>query len=259
MIKIGTAGTGGLGYRGCLRQLPKFGIKALEVEFTYGVKMTAEQAREVAQLARVNDISLSIHAPFFINLASLEPEKVTASRKRIIASCAKADILGASHVVFHAGFYQQRDPEEIYQIIKKEILDLLKTLKKHAWKTALALETTGKVTQFGSLDELLRMRQETGCDICVDFAHLLARDGKIDYDQVFKKIKKLKHIHAHFSGIEFSAKGERKHLLTQEKDIHELAKHIIKNKVDITIINESPQPLKDAAKMVKIFSKVAKK
>ncbi len=254
MLKLGVAGTGGIGYINCLRKLSKLGLKAMEVEFTYGVKMTDVAARDIGRLAKSLEISLSVHAPYYINLASKEPEKVNASRKRILDSCAKAHYLGATHVVFHAGFYQGRDPDKIFKIIKAEVVELIKTIRRNKWKPRLAPETTGKRTQFGNIDELLRLRKETGCALCVDFAHLLARDGKIDYDEVFNKLKSMKHIHAHFSGIEFTAKGERKHLLTKKKDILVLAKHILRRNLDITIINESPSPLKDALKTKKIFS-----
>ena len=253
MIKLGVAGTGGIGYILALKKLSKLGLNALEVEFTYGVKMTDAAAQDIGRLAKSLEISLSVHAPYYINLASKEPEKITASRKRILDSCAKAHFLGATHVVFHAGFYQGRDPEEIFKIITTEVSELIKTIRRNNWKLCLSLETTGKRTQFGDIDELLRLRKETGCDLCVDFAHLLARNGKIDYDEVFNKIKTIKHIHAHFSGIEFTAKGERKHLLTKKQDIVLLAKHILRRNLDITIINESPDPLEDALKTKKIF------
>ena len=79
----------------------------------------------------------------------------------------------------------------------------------------------------------------------------------IDSDISVVKIKEIKHIHAHFSGIEYTLKGEKKHLLTQKKDIIPLAKQIIKRKVDITIINESPQPLQDALKTRDVFKSLS--
>jgi len=258
-IKIGVAGTDGLGYEQALKEFSRAGLQAMEVEFTYGVRMSEVSAREVGALAKSLGIALSVHAPYYINLASKEKEKIAASRKRILESAHKAHLLGATHVVFHAGFYQERGEDEVYKIIRSEIIRLMKALKNNNWKTALALETTGRKTQFGSLEELLRLRKEIGCEICVDFAHLLAREGKVDYNEIFKKLKGAKHIHAHFSGIEFTAKGEKKHLLTKEKDIAALLKHIIKRRMDVTIINESPQPLRDAIKTKKIFDSLTKR
>lgn len=255
MMRIGPGGTAGLGYEEGLKEINRLKLDSLEVEFTYGVRMTNEEAQGVGKIAKKLGVRLSIHAPYYINLASKEKPKVHASKTRILQSCERAHHMGATHVVFHAGFYQGRDKEEIYQIIKKEIEDLLKTIKQKKWKVILALETTGKASQFGDLDELLKMSKETRCGICVDFSHLKARsNGKIEYREIIEKIKGLKHVHAHFSGIEFGEKGERRHLLTPEKEIKELVGLLVKNKIDITLINESPDPIGDSAKTKRILS-----
>ena len=116
------------------------------------------------------------------------------------------------------------------------------------------------MSQFGSLDELLRLAKETGCFFCVDFAHIKARNnGMIDYKDIFNKIKKFKHIHSHFSGVEWSAKGERRHLITEERDLLPLLKQAIKRKNDITIINESPDPIGDSVKTKMLIEKLNKK
>jgi len=250
MIRIGPGGTAGLGYDAGLDEIKRLNLDALEVEFTYGVRMSNDEADAVGKMAKEMGIKLSIHAPYYINLASKEKQKIHASKTRILQSCERAHHMGAVCVVFHPGFYQGRDKEEIYGIIKKEIEDLLKTVKQKKWRVILAPETTGKASQFGDLDELLRMSKETGCGICVDFSHLKARsNGKMKYDEIVKKIKGINHVHAHFSGIEFSEKGERKHLLTPDKEIKELAGLLVKNRIDITLINESPDPIGDSAKM----------
>jgi deoxyribonuclease IV len=254
MIKVGSAGSSGLGNIEGLKHAKSLGIHAMEVEFTYGVRISNNQAKDVGKLAKELNIDLSVHAPYYINLNSSEKVKIIASKKRILDSCERGHYLGAKYIVFHPGFYQKRDSEEVYQNIKKEILDLLKTIKQKGWGVKLAPETTGKPSQFGDLDELLRLRKETGCSICVDFAHLKARNaGEIDYDNVFKKLKGLKHVHAHFSGIEWTDKGERKHKLTEPKHIKELISFIKKYKIDVTIINESPDTFGDCVKTLKLL------
>ena len=253
MIKIGPAGTGGSSEEG-FELIKKSNLDAVEVEFTYSVWMKKEDALKIKALNNKLKLDLSIHAPYFINLASKEKAKVIASKARILKSCEIGHYLGAKYIVFHAGFYQKQDPEMIYQMIKKEILDMLKTIKLKKWNVVLAPETTGKESQFGSLDELLRLKKETNCSICVDFAHLKARNkGVIDYDVIMKKIKPLGHIHAHFSGIIWTDKGERKHKLTEKKDILELFSYLKKYKIDCTIINESPDNFNDAIKMKKLL------
>ena len=251
MIRIGPAGSSGSGNEKGLEKVYELGLNAMEIEFTYGVKMPDDQAKMLGERSRELNIELSVHCPYYINLASKEKAKVHASKKRILDSSQKAHLLGAKYVVFHAGFYQDRSKEDTYNIIKQEIKDLIKVLKGNKWRVVLAPEVTGKASQFGSIDELLRLRKETGCELCVDFAHILARDGCIDYDDVFNKLKGIAHIHAHFSGIEYTEKGEKRHIITDKKVILPLTKKILEQGTDITIINESPDPIGDSIKIKK--------
>lgn len=256
-IIIGSAGTAGLGYEKGLEKCSKLGLKALECEFVYGVKMSNEEAKKIGAIAKKLNISLSVHAPYFINLASLEKPKVYASKTRILQSCERAHHLNAKYIVFHAGFYGKKTKEEIYDIIKKEIIDLQKTIKEKKWKVVLAPEVTGKASQFGDVDELLMLKKETKCHLTVDFSHIKARNnGKIDYDELFKKIKNIGHIHSHFSGIEWTEKGERRHLITDKDYIKEFLGYVVKYGVDITIINESPDTFGDCVKTKNILEKL---
>jgi endonuclease IV len=112
---------------------------------------------------------------------------------------------------------------------------------------------TGKPSQFGSMEELLTLKKETGCSICVDFAHLYARrQGELDYGQILKKLPKK--FHAHFSGIAFGPKGERKHLKTTKRFFEPLADALLKSGKIVTLICESAQPYKDAAMMKRVVS-----
>ncbi len=254
-IKIGTAGNIDNGVLKSLIKLKKLGLDGQEVEFVRGVKMGNSLAKQVGELRKKLGLQLSVHAPYYINLCSDEKEKIKASMKRILQSCEKMYYIGGGNVVFHGAYYKERDKKEIYESVKDRILDMQEIIKSEGFnKVKLAPETTGKASQFGDLDELLQLMKETKCGICVDFAHLLARNiGKIDYDSVMKKIKHLKHVHCHFSGIEFGPKGERRHLITKEKDIKELVKYLKKYKIDCMIINESPDPLGDTMKTKKIL------
>jgi deoxyribonuclease-4 len=254
-ILFGNAGSAGLGNEEGVKHSKELGLDAMEVEFTYGVKMSNASAKRVGEIAKKLGIKLSVHGPYYINLASKEKAKLNASKKRILQSCERAHYLGASPVVFHSGFYQGRDEKEVYKIIKEQIIDLQKTIKKNKWKVKLAPETTGKKSQFSGLDDLLRLKRETKCDICVDFAHLFAREaGKIDFNEIMKKIKHLPHIHCHFSGITYTPKGERSHKLLDKRFFIPLAKAIKKHKPkSMIIINESPDVFGDAVKMKKWF------
>lgn len=256
MIKLGVAGSSGLGILKGLERCKELEIYCLEVEFTYGINMSNKLAKEAGELAKKLKISLSVHCPYYINLASDEKKKVIASMKRIIDSCERGHYLCAEYIVFHPAFYGKHSKEECYEIVKKNILEMQRILKEKKWDVILCPETTGKKSQFGSLDELIRLSKETGCGICVDFAHLLAREGRIDYDDVLKKIKKISKKTGHFSGVEFSEKGERRHVMTNEKDIEKLLKALKRFKISIRIINESPDPFKDCLKSKRILEKL---
>lgn len=252
MIRVGPAGSGGLGNLKGIQKAARMKLDCMEVEFTYGVRMSMDEAREVGALAKEKGLALSVHAPYYINLASDEKEKIVASKKRILDTCERAHVLGARNVVFHAGFYQKKTGAQTYRLIKKAILEIQRTITRNRWKVKLCPEITGKPSQFGSLEELLQLMQETGCGICVDFAHLYARQqGEIDYTQILKKLPKS--FHAHFSGIAYGDKGERKHLNTTQKFFEPLAEALIKCNADVTLINESPRPHKDAAMMKRVL------
>lgn len=253
MIRIGPAGSGGLGNLEGIRKVVRMKLDCMEVEFTHGVRMSLEDARQAGALAKTKGITLSVHAPYYINLASAEREKIQASRQRILDSCQKAHALGARKVVLHAGFYQRKTAGQTYALIKKAIVEIQEIISKNKWKVQLCPETTGKPSQFGSLDELLKLMRETGCGICVDFAHLYAREqGSLDYAGVLKKLPNK--FHAHFSGIAYGPKGERRHLKTTKNFFEPLARELIKQNADVTLINESPQPFKDAAMMKRLVT-----
>lgn len=250
-IRIGPAGSDGLGYMKAIKKAARMGLGCVEVAFTYGVRMRPEEAEAVGRLARETDITLSVHAPYYINLAADDPAKLAASRERILSSCRMAAAMGARNVVFHAGFYQGRSAAKTFARIAKAIENLQTAVQKNHWDVVLRPETTGKPAQFGSLDECLLLARETGCGFTVDFAHLLARSGgSIDYGEVIDRLPPL--FHAHFSGIDYGPKGERKHLKTTPKFFRPLAEALLGRNIEITLINESPQPYRDAAMMKRV-------
>ncbi|UCF94625.1 MAG: TIM barrel protein [Desulfobacterales bacterium] len=254
MIKIGPAGSDGLGHLKGLQKVVRMKLDCMEVAFTYGVRMRMDIAAQMGALARENGIILSVHAPYFVNLASDESEKVAASKKRILDACQRADAMGARNVVFHAGFYQGQTARRTYDLIRGAILDMQEHIVRKGWQLKLCPETTGKPSQFGSLAEILGLMDDTGCGITIDFSHLYARQqGTVDYPKLLRKLPR--QFHAHFSGIEYGVKGEKKHVVTQAKDFEPLARQLVKRPLDITLINESPQPYKDAAMMKKMLRK----
>ena len=107
-ILIGPAGTGGSSEKG-FKRTKELGLDAVEIEFTYGVWMKKEEAVKICSLNKKLGLQFSIHAPYYINLASFERPKVHASKSRILKCCEIGHYLGAKYIVFHAGFYQKKD------------------------------------------------------------------------------------------------------------------------------------------------------
>ena len=252
MIRIGPAGSAGVGTLKGVARCAEMGLDCMEIEFTYGVRMDLKSARAVGKLAAEKGIRLSVHAPYYINLASEEKDKLAASKKRILDSCQRAHHLGARNVTFHAGFYQTKSADQTYARIENAMVGLQKQIARRKWQVRLCPEITGKPSQFGSLEELLRLQKETGCGITVDFSHLYARhQGEVDYARILKKLPKK--FHAHFSGMEYGPKGEKKHVRTTPKFFKPLAGELVKRNPDITIISESPKPYEDAVMMKKVL------
>lgn len=260
-ILIGPAGSGGADV-GNFENIKKLGLDAVEIEFVHGIWMDKNQAIKIAEANKTLKLKLSIHAPYYINLNAEEKQKIGASRTRILQTCEIGHYLSNSPkqktmIVFHPGFYLKNTKQETYDKIKEEVLKIQQVIEEKKWNIELCPETTGKPSQFGDLDELLQLMKDTGCHICVDFAHLKARyNGKINYDEIMKKLQPISQremIHAHFSGIEYTEKGERRHIPTGEKEIKELFSYLNKYNINVSIINESPQTEADAIKMKKLL------
>jgi deoxyribonuclease-4 len=259
-IRLGPAGSSGHGTLEGIRFASEQGLSAMEVEFVRGVRMKNDLAKQCGDLAMELGVSLSIHAPYYINLASAENEKREASVKRILDSCERGHHLGATHVCFHPAYYGKLSPESVYGIVKEAVDGMMDHVKERGWKVMIAPETTGKVSQFGDLEETLRLSRDTGCSFVMDFAHHYARNrGNIDYGEVLGKIQDAghRHVQAHFSNINFGLKGELNHLVLDGNPPFEpLAKELLRRDMDATIISESPITWKDSLKMKQIFEKL---
>ncbi|MBI2044788.1 TIM barrel protein [Candidatus Pacearchaeota archaeon] len=253
-IKFGPAGLGGVSEAiKNLEEYHKLGLKACEIAFTYGAYIkTKPEAEEIARAAEKYGISLSIHAPYWINLNSHEKKKVEQSKQRILKSLEVGTWLGAKKVVFHPGFYGNISKEETYNNIKKEIIELQKTRKEKKYVPELAPETTGKINVYGSVDEIAQLVKDTGCSFCIDFAHILAREKNYLFGKTLAKLGKGKEIHIHFSGIDYGEKGEKNHKKTGKEEWKKLLEALPKEK-EITIINEAPTPMKDSVEGLRIY------
>ncbi|MFA5367447.1 MAG: deoxyribonuclease IV [Dehalococcoidia bacterium] len=242
-----------------IERIAELGLGCMEVEFVYGANMSQAMARKVGETARNLDVQLSAHGPYYINLNAHEEEKLIASRKRLMQTARIASTIGARGVIFHPAFYLKDPPDEVYDRVKKELEDIVSAMRSEDIKVTLRTETTGKRTQFGSLEEVLRLSAEVdGVAPCIDFAHLHAREGKSNSYAEFKTVLKqiddklgisaLNDMHIHLSGIKYSAKGELSHLDLKESNMNyvELLKAWKEFDIKGLVICESPSLESDA-------------
>lgn len=209
-----------------IRRCKELGLTAMEVEFVHGVKMKEELASTIGEEARRLDVSLSVHAPYFINLCSDEEAKLANTRRHLLSSVQMAHHLHASPVVFHPGFYQERPKEECAARAKKELAKSLQTMGECGWDdVVLGPELTGKHSAYGDFGEILELARHFGLSRVqpvIDFGHYHARLGRLrtadDYAQILDAAEKAlgpefkSNFHCHYSEISFSAAGECKHL-----------------------------------------------
>ncbi|MFA4960094.1 MAG: TIM barrel protein [Candidatus Pacearchaeota archaeon] len=238
-----------------LYEYHRLGINACEVEFVYRVYINKEQAIEIGKTAKNLGIGLSVHCPYYINLNSADFEKIEASKKRILNCCEIGHYLGAKKIVFHSGFYGNRDYEETYANIHNAIVEIKKGIEKNKWDVELCPEIMGKANVFGSIEDIQRLVVETGCSFCIDFAHILARYGENKFNEVAKAFPQ-ESWHCHFSGIVYGEKGEKNHIKTSEKEWEELLNFLKTLDKDVVIINESPTPVEDSVMGKKVFGEL---
>jgi deoxyribonuclease-4 len=249
-----------------VKYVRELGLDGMELEFVHGVTVSPEKAPLVKKAAIESNVNLTCHGSYYINLNSIESK--TADSVQRVCSCARrAEEAGAFSMTFHAGFYMGSSPTETFNNIKKQFEVITKSLELTMNKITVRPETTGKGTQFGSIEELLALSSQLDNVLpCIDFSHLHARsNGKINSYAEFRTVLEqsekslgkefLKNLHCHVSGIEYTPKGERKHLVLQESDFK--YKDLLQALKDMDcaglIICESPNIEEDALLLKKTF------
>lgn len=251
------------GYARAFEILGEMGLDGLELEFVRGVRISDVSRETVKNSAMVK----TIHAPFYINLNARESEKIEASIQRIVETAEIAQDIGAFSITYHAGFYLGMDKEKVYETIKTQTKIITDSLSSSGVKVWVRPETTGKATQWGDLEEIIRLSKEFEHVLpCVDFSHLHARYNGIyntydEFAKIFETIgkeleekKPLENFHAHMAGIEYTEKGERQHLNFEEADFNykDLLKAFKDFGVKGAVVCECPN-IEDDAKLIKDY------
>ncbi len=211
-------------YAGGIAYLHALGLDAMELPFVRSVNVTDKNRAAVLAAKEAHGLYLSAHASYFINLNAVEPEKRDQSRARIVKAAEALRSVSGRSLVFHPGFYLGSSASDAYAAIRDN-LRLLPSLG-----VDYRLETTGKATQFGSLEEIVALCGEiAACKPCIDFSHLHARDGgalksRDDFSRILDRVgqrlgpEALADLHIHVSGIAYGPKGEKNHLPLLESD-----------------------------------------
>ncbi len=250
-----------------IKQIKKLNLGAMEMEFVQSVNISEEKAPEVKKMAQENDVILTCHGQYFINLNAVEKAKIEASKQRIFNAAKIADLCGAFSMTFHPAFYLGQEKSLVYDKVKIQLKDVVKKIQDAGHKIWVRPETTGKGAQFGDIDELLKLSTEIEQVMpCIDFAHLHARSGgkyntTEEFREVLEKVEKmlgkegLQNMHIHMSGIAYSEKGEKNHLILEESDFKykDLLKVWKEFKIKGVVINESPNIEEDALLMKRTF------
>ena len=242
-----------------IERIAELGLGCMEMEFVRGVRMSRVGAHLVAETATRTGIKLSAHAPYFINFNAHEVEKIRASQERLLQTARIAWLCGAGSIASHAAFYLGNSPEKAYNAVKTCLREILTQLKEENNRVYIRPETMGKVSQFGTVAEILNLCVDLeGLGICIDFAHLHARTGGFNSYREFVSIllqieeklgsAALDNMHIHVAGIAYGGKGEIKHLNLKESDFQyaELLKALKDYNVKGIVICESPNLEEDA-------------
>lgn len=232
MVKFGPAGLADsfktMGYKKSIQvgdYLEKFGLNAFEYQCGRGVKIKQDAAKELGTVLAEKGIQPSLHAPYFISMSSIEEEKRLNSVNYILDSAKALNAMGGRRVIFHSGSCAKLTRAEALAKATDTMHLMMDAIDENGLShMTLCPETMGKVNQLGSLEEVLRL---CGVDKrilpCIDFGHLNARDGgwiktKDDYLRIIDtmaetlKDERYKIFHSHFSKIEYTTGGEKRHL-----------------------------------------------
>lgn len=234
--KFGPAGTSdnfkSLGYKSSL-DVPEYVLKAgldcFEYQCGRGVNIGLEKATELGRLAKEKGISLSLHAPYYISMSSVEEEKRLNSVKYILDSARAVNAMGGNRIIVHTGSCGKISREEALVLAKDTMLLAINALDNEGLSNIhICPETMGKVNQLGTLFEVMELcKLDERLIPCIDFGHLNARDlgvikTKQDFENILLTIKnelgseRFNCFHSHFSKIEYTTGGEKRHLTFED-------------------------------------------
>jgi deoxyribonuclease-4 len=242
-----------------IQQVKQLGLDCMELEFVNQVYLKKPDAEKVGKIAADANIALSAHAPYALNLNARELQKIRMSQNYLFTAAEIAYYCGAKSVIFHPAYYMGDPSEKAYQTVKKALAEVLEKMDEKGIDITLRPEVSGKSSQFGTIGEIAGLCSELQHTLpCVDFAHWHARTGAYNSYAEFASIldeisdtlgkETLQNMHIHVSGIEYTAKGEKRHLPFADSDMQyrELLQALKDYNVGGMLICESPVMEEDA-------------
>lgn len=216
---------------GAIQFLVELGLDSLELGWVRSVRVSEKTCAEIKKTAEDSKISLSVHAPYYINLNADEDEW-PKSRKRLMDAAKYGFLAGATDIIFHPGSYFSKPAQEVLPTVIGRLSGCVEDLQSNGIDVFLRPETMGKPAMLGSIEDTIKMSKEfPNVKPCLDFAHLHARtgDGTMNtYDEWSRLLDfygeslgetALRDLHCHLSGIEYSDKGEQEHLPLEKSDL----------------------------------------
>ncbi|MEM0449927.1 MAG: TIM barrel protein [Methanomassiliicoccales archaeon] len=263
MPRVGPAGypMGSKGAVDAVERAAAMGFSAMEVQFVRQARMAEDKARQAGKKADELGVLLSAHAPYYINLNSPNREIRVKSVEWIMRSARICHQLGARILVLHAASYAKSRPEDCTVTVRSALQSVRASMEEEGIEdVVLGLETMGKMGSWGTLEEIEAVVKEVpGTIPVIDFAHIHARSqgglrSRGDFGAVLKKVKKFYpgRLHCHFSCIEYTSAGEKRHLpLNAGSPDYRLAVPLFKKMdEDLTLISETPPPEEGAKAMM---------
>lgn len=217
---------------GAILRLKELNLGALELGWVQSVRVSEDTCQAIHTACCEQEIQISVHAPYFINLNADEDEW-PKSRKRLMDAAYYGHLAGATDIIFHPGSYFGNPPEEVLERAIPRLRECVDELRAAGNPVTLRPETMGKTAMLGSLEDTLRMSEAIdGVEPCLDFAHLHARagDGSMNSKEEWLAVlsgyaqalgeDSLRRLHIHLSGIEYGLKGERNHVPVAQSDFN---------------------------------------
>lgn len=252
---------------GGIIRLAELELNALELGWVRSVRVSEKTCLKIKETALEQDVLISVHAPYYINLNADEDEW-PKSRTRLMDAAHYGNLAGATDIIFHPGSYFGKPPEDVLPIAIERLNDCAEELRASNNPVILRPETMGKSAMLGSLEDTLAMSIAIpGVQPCIDFPHLHARtgDGSMNsYDEWAAVLElygsklgddALQDLHIHMSGIDYTEKGERNHLPLEEADLDldAILKALLDFKCGGRILCESPILEDDALNIQKAW------